>query len=744
MPDAAMRRYLPNHEVTPTYFSGLQAVESNDLPKALTILSAEPVTSSCRGLALANKALIELRLDRFRAAERTAETTLEHFELLGCPHPPTWVQTLRNLGEAVRAQGRVLESLSIFNAAGHTADKLVIEFPAFTKECLLEKAHAFNSWGGSLIIIGRIEAAVDCLTAARDIYRKYPENIVGLAESLTNLARAYTVLGRRTDAAFSIEEAKQFATGDEEQIHRIHIVGAQLGLHSKSDARRVLLDAASAAERSGFIETAHLRHCIAASLADEHKDHAWGMEVVSLAVEMEHRLAPTSLQPPRLSFYKAAFLEQSGHASSEVLDALLDGARLWCDRLPGPLSMSDYQQAVGLMHDHFRKLSGILLRDGRNREAFVAFESGRARAFAVEVNGDYQHPLLATNPFRESEVDCSLLNRIQEGLTEDHLVISLAVLPPNLVAFIVGRNLLEVCAVPLASDAASADAFGAAVHAISSGLRDGKGVDCIPDQIKCFGREVASKLGKRSIALLAPHALLHKVPWRTLLRHEGTPWSQLPFITQFSPLFDPDSPTPDVVLPIGAVALSHGSAGSGSERLSFEDEAAEFAHAFGSDGRLVPGARAIDVARALQEAKTVLLSCHGDIVSTVHGDRFLLDLIDGGHTPTELFEDRVIAPLVILSACSSGVYEMAWGDYPIGAAPTFLLAGARFCVCTRFPISAHFAKMFFPTLGRLLNGGQSVGNAFAGALLEMELQGYDAWRHLACVELLGCGMSSSK
>jgi hypothetical protein len=198
------------------------------------------------------------------------------------------------------------------------------------------------------------------------------------------------------------------------------------------------------------------------------------------------------------------------------------------------------------------------------------------------------------------------------------------------------------------------------------------------------------------------------------------------------------------VLSGGAVALGHGFAGVGSQALNLEDEAKEFAEAFGRQSQLVLQAGPEDVSRALHGTKTVFISCHGNLVSTDWGDKFLLCLADGGHEPEDLIHDGVAAPLIILSACTSGVYEMALGDYPVGAAPTFLLAGAKFCICTRFPISAHFAKAFFPTLGRLLGGGHSLGRAFATSLLEMEAHGQDIWRHLACVELLGRGISDPK
>ena len=253
-----MRHYLPNHEVTANYIEGMRAIENQQLARAVDILSDEASTSACYGLALANKALTELRLERFGASETTAKLALAEFDAKGCPHPPTWVQTFRNLGEALSLQGRFNESLPIFNAGCQAADLLVKDFPDFERDCLLEKAHTYNSWGGALLKSDGAAAAIDCFTGGRDIYRRYPDNNVGYCETLTNLAQAYTVVGKQTEAAFAIDEAKQRANGDEEQLHRINIAGARLGLFSKDESRRVLLNAATAAERAGFFETAYL------------------------------------------------------------------------------------------------------------------------------------------------------------------------------------------------------------------------------------------------------------------------------------------------------------------------------------------------------------------------------------------------------------------------------------------------------------------------------------------------------
>ncbi|PWU16972.1 MAG: hypothetical protein C5B50_12290 [Verrucomicrobia bacterium] len=734
-----MSWYLPNHKVTLNYASGMLAIHRQQLGDALDILAAEPADSPCYGLALANKALVELRLERYAVAENTGRMAITEFDTAGCPHPPTWVQTIRNLGESISLQHRLDESLRVFNDACHKAKNLTQRYPAFADDICLEEAHTFNSWGGALLRLRQPGDAVDCLTSARDIYRRYPQNQIGLPETLTNLAQAYTEVGKRTEAALAITEATELAGEDIDQIYRAKIAGARLGLFSKEVARQTLLDAANHAERGGYLETAYLRHCIAAYLADKENDPFWGSEVVQLAEALEPRLSQDSLHPAQLRFYKAVFRERYGASDAEVLNVLLEGARMWCERLPGRLQVRDYQAMVGLMHDHFRKLSAAMLTVGRNEEAFIAFEIGRARGFALERNKGQQDPILSANPFRTNPMDLTMVREIQDGLTENEVFASVAVLPPSLVAFIISKQTITVRAVDLVSNLQEADSFAATLDSIPKQVENQRGIDCIPEQVVAITRELVQAVGDKKIVLLAPHALLHKVPWRTLLRSLGAQWSQLPYITQFSPVFGSIDRRAEADLPKAAIALGFGTTGTSTAPLDLEHEAREFAAIFGDHGQAIGAARSKDLAQALESNRLVLISCHGNIVDREPRPEFLLQLADGGHSVQEIIENTVNAPLVILSACVSGAYEMAEGDYPVGAAPFVLLAGAKFCICTRFRIDAYFTKLFFPTLGRLLNAGVPLGQAFANALETMERDGYDMWRHLSYIELLGRG-----
>ena len=69
---------------------------------------------------------------------------------------------------------------------------------------------------------------------------------------------------------------------------------------------------------------------------------------------------------------------------------------------------------------------------------------------------------------------------------------------------------------------------------------------------------------------------------------------------------------------------------------------------------------------------------------------------------------------------------MDWGDHPIGAAPSLIRAGARYCVGARFPVGAVFAASFMKELSLKLANGQGVLASFAESL---EIMG-KAWTRI--------------
>ena len=61
-----------------------------------------------------------------------------------------------------------------------------------------------------------------------------------------------------------------------------------------------------------------------------------------------------------------------------------------------------------------------------------------------------------------------------------------------------------------------------------------------------------------------PHALQ-----RTRV-YAGLEWRQVPFVTQFSPFFDPDHPNPDRVPQSGSIGLGHGRIGQQALAKAFD------------------------------------------------------------------------------------------------------------------------------------------------------------------------------
>ena len=182
-------------------------------------------------------------------------------------------------------------------------------------------------------------------------------------------------------------------------------------------------------------------------------------------------------------------------------------------------------------------------------------------------------------------------------------------------------------------------------------------------------------------------------------------------------------------------ALGFGTAGS----IDLNQEAEVFCDAFEGRGTFVRDCASRDIQVALESNAAVLISCHGNL--SKHPDEALptlrLSVRDGAKTLDDFLPAKVSSDLAILSACSSGAYEVAWGDYPSGAAPEIIRRGARYCIASRCQVGADFAARFMSNFAKRLSGGEEVVNAFSSSLSDAEGDGADLWRDLACFELLG-------
>ena len=271
---------------------------------------------------------------------------------------------------------------------------------------------------------------------------------------------------------------------------------------------------------------------------------------------------------------------------------------------------------------------------------------------------------------------------------------------------------------------------------LSTRLHAGVGARAFPSELRAFASTIVNTVAEREIVGLLPHAILHQVPWRVLLRDAGLEWSQLACGVEFGLFLRAATLSADDALSSSCIAFGHGVAGEPPNEIDLQVEAADFAREFGV-AQLRPACTRAAVTQAMGGRCIVMLSCHGSIRDRARSSQLALELADGLSWFDDLIPTRVASDLVILSACESGVYEMGSGDFPVGAAPALLRAGARFCIGTRFRVGARFAAGFFPELARGFAANLPLRVAFAEANRIMEGQGADRWRDLACLELTG-------
>jgi hypothetical protein len=431
---------------------------------------------------------------------------------------------------------------------------------------------------------------------------------------------------------------------------------------------------------------------------------------------------------------EALVLRLADESPAKITAVLIQCAYEWYKRIAAPLIPADFAVEVTKLHMHFRLLAGYLLDGGRVEEGLVAFDAGRGIEYAVAVDPTFFSRVIGQNPFSADggAIDLGLLRQIQQGLSSSEVAVVLSVIPPRMIAFLISSDRVDCVTCGANSPPEELETLDAEVKMLPPRLAGGVGLRAIPASLLAFAQEVVTAIGTRSVTRFIPYDSLHLVPWRALLHHCGLPWTRLPFSTRFSFLHRQGQPSGPVVGERTVVALGHGTAGN----VDLQEEARAFASAFGDRGRTVLNCTAADVRRALGSRAVVLLSCHGTAVDQPGGPRLFLELSDGQAAADEIFPSSVSSPLVIMSACESGFYYTAWGGYPMGAAPMLIRRGASCVIGARFPVSAAFAAAFFPNLGRLLADGMPGEVAFVRALEEVQEEGADLWKDVACLELL--------
>jgi tetratricopeptide (TPR) repeat protein len=724
----------------------MAALAEERLADAVALLGTEPPDSPCYALARGNLGLAHLRRGEFSEAERATEDALREIDLRGCPHPPSHIQFLRQRGEAAARRGRWEEGLRGLERALDRADELVPACPELRDALEIQKADTLNAAGNVLLDLRHWKGAAKCFTDARDIYDRYRHDAEWpLAYALTNLGLVWNVLDEKYRAQSALLEAKGIVEklGDADQLHRINIGLIQLGSSAipTNDYLPLARAAAEAARASGNFPLALRRYCILAEVAERAGALDEGFESLSLARGLLSEVRYDQFTEPRLVNIEAGLLERAGSPREEIIRRLTAGASLWYSRIAGLLPPADFKAVSSSLHDHFRRLARHLLTAGDVERALLAFEAGRTLGHGVDVDPSFVERVIGRNPFAAdgSEIDLALLREAQATIPEGQVVIVVAALPPALVGFVVGRDAVTAVSRDLPVAADSTEELTNNIKRIPERLQEGEGRAAIPDLLHDFAAVLAGAVSGCIVCGFMPYAYFHLVPWRVLLHDQGISWEAMPFSVGFGLLLRDGTPTLGPVDSLDVIALGHGSSRSG---IDFTEEARVFADHFGTRARFVPACTAADLNAALGRPVIALLSSHGEARDSEEGVTLAL-LLSDGHGDGEwvlaprVFPQPVTAPLVILSACYSGAYQMAWGDYPVGGAPLLIHRGAALCICTRYAVSSEFTLRFFDDLGRRLKNGDEPVTAFIRSIAAMPTDQKTLWQDLACIEILG-------
>jgi tetratricopeptide (TPR) repeat protein len=724
------------------YLAGYHELLQGRFESAFEIFTQEPSESPAYTLARGQAAYALLKLCRYAEAEQLAATVIGEILQVGCIMSTCIVQFVRNNGEAISYQGRHFEALDVFRRAIQCAEDLKAEHPDLSAALDIEIAHTLNSFGVAMSELGAVEPSISAFRRARDIHaQNADQGMHGRAEVLTNLAQAFARQGSMVSAKLAFQEALDVVavTGDHDQRFRILTNAGILGIplipanelisHLKAGA-----DSAAAAGRLGI---AYLRYIMGANAVESAGEVPAGRQLIQRARELEPRLDAQNADLPHLPYVEAHLMLLEGKSPSEIVSALIGSAHRWYGLLMAPLGSEDFSATSSRIHIYFRQLAGCLLDLGRVEESLVAFEAGRALSYSVEVDRDFFRRVIERNPFPPDEgtVRLDILREAQETLLPNEAAVVLALIPPRLTGFVIARDAVTAVSREVGTSRSDLVSLDGDVRKISLRIMNGLGAGAMPASLLEFAADLAGRLDGLTVRSFVPYDSLHLVPWRSVLRHCGIPWTQLPFSTGFSFLLRTEGGPSIDLKSLEGIGLGHGKTRDGGIDLC--EEAESFAAAFGQRGRAVISAVRREVTEALRTHSIVLLSCHGSRIDQTGWPRVSLALADGLVDGEEVLPASITAPVVILSACESGVYEMAWSDYPMGLGPTVILRGASYCLGSRFKVDARFAAQFFTELAVRLSAGSPIDAAFVETLADAERWGANLWNDLACLELLG-------
>jgi len=222
--------------------------------------------------------------------------------------------------------------------------------------------------------------------------------------------------------------------------------------------------------------------------------------------------------------------------------------------------------------------------------------------------------------------------------------------------------------------------------------------------------------------IIVPHGSLHYLPFHAL--HNGLSYlleqhevSYLPSASSLRYCRETRPQTNN--------SLAVGYSQNGRLRYAV-DEARKIADILGCQVQDEDQATQAEFRRIAPECRTLHLATHGDF----RFDNPLfsgLIFADGWLTTMDIFNLRLIASLVTLSACQTGRNVIGGGDELLGLMRAFLSAGAASVALTLWAVEDHSTAQLMETFYQKLTEGYSKGSALRQAQLQFVRPDVDAW-----------------
>jgi len=239
--------------------------------------------------------------------------------------------------------------------------------------------------------------------------------------------------------------------------------------------------------------------------------------------------------------------------------------------------------------------------------------------------------------------------------------------------------------------------------------------------LKPFLRAAGTHLAGIDRVIVAPHRLAHVIPWTVAADAAGwsptTAIATVPSVTTLTRIRHRDTHHTGDVLVVGDPR---------EDLPGAEQEARTVAELHGVPALIGPQATKAKVQALLQQARLAHLSTHAFFAPGSPLDSGVI-LADGVLSAREVLTAGSVPPLVILSACESGLSDGLGGDEIAGLAQAFLFAGARSLVVSLWRVNDPATSILMCMLHAHLDKGADLAAALRASAEHVRAS--ERWSH---------------